>query len=83
MAAKKGRLMRVRIGIAETGKVFEIDVDDVDGFRKEISSAIGDGSVAWYTDTKGRTVGVPGKSVAFVEIEDSGTDSHIGFVTAG
>lgn len=75
--------MRVRIGVADTGKVIEIDVEDEKDFRKEIARAIEDNSMAWFTDTKGRTVGVPGKSVAFVEIDDSGVDGRVGFVTGG
>lgn len=72
--------MRVRIGIAETGKVVEIEVDDDPAFRKEIGQAIEDGSMAWFTDIKGRSVGIPGKSVAYVEIDDPAADSRVGFV---
>lgn len=72
--------MRVRIGIAETGKTIEIEVDDDTVFRKEIGEAIDGGTTAWFTDIRGRSVGIPGKSVAYVEIDDPEADARVGFV---
>ncbi len=74
--------MKVRIGVADTSKLIELEVDDADAFRQEIGRAIEDGSMAWFTDTKGRSVGVPGPRIAFAEIDEGG-DSRVGFVPAG
>lgn len=72
--------MKVRIGISETNKVVEIDIDDAKAFRDEIERGVADGTVAWFTDTKGRTVGIPTRSVAFVEIESEGAEPSVGFL---
>lgn len=74
--------MRVRIGIADTSKVVEIDIEDVKTFQKELERGVTDGGFAWFTDTKGRTVGIPTRSVAFVEIEDAGSGPSVGFAPA-
>jgi hypothetical protein len=71
--------MKVRIGIADTSKVVEIDIDDVEAFRDEVERAMADGGMAWFTDTKGRTVGVP---MAFVEIEAADGGPSVGFAPA-
>jgi hypothetical protein len=74
--------MKVRIGIADTSKVVEIDIDDVEAFRDEVERAMADGGMAWFTDTKGRTVGVPIASLAFVEIEAADGGPSVGFAPA-
>lgn len=74
--------MRVRIGITDTSKVVEIDVDDVKTFQKEMERGVADGGLAWFTDTKGRTVGIPTRNVAFVEIEGSAGGPAVGFAPA-
>jgi hypothetical protein len=71
--------MRVRIGIAETGKVVEIDVDDVKAFQSDVERGVADGGVVWFTDIKGRAVGIPGRALAFVEIDAEGAGPAIGF----
>ena len=75
--------MRVRIGITETDKLVDLDVDDVDAFRAELESAVADGSVAWFADSKGRTVGIPGRNIAFVEVDDSDRARAVGFAPTG
>lgn len=74
--------MKVRIGIAETDKVVEIDVEDVKSFKKEMERALEEGGLAWFTDTKARTVGVPARSVAFIEIEAEDVGPAVGFAPA-
>jgi hypothetical protein len=54
--------MKVRIGIADTSKVVEIEIDDPETFRSEVERAMTEGGMAWFTDIKGRTVGVPTSS---------------------
>lgn len=75
--------MKVRIGISTTDKLLELEVDDADTFRKEMERAVADGGLGWFTDSKGRTVGIPARSVAFIEIEDSGDHHTVGFAPAG
>jgi hypothetical protein len=74
--------MRVRIGITDSSKVVELDVDDVKEFQGEIERAVSEGGLAWFTDTRGRTVGVPATGVAFVEIENSEAGPAVGFAPA-
>jgi len=71
--------MKVRIGIANTDKLIEVEVDDVKKFRKEIERAVNDGELGWFTDSRGRTVGIPARNVAFIEIEDTDAGHAVGF----
>ena len=50
--------------------------------QDEMERAVSDGGLAWFTDTKGRTVGVPAQSVAFVEIEAADGGPSVGFAPA-
>ena len=74
--------MKVRIGISTTDKLLELEVDDSKAFKKEMERAIAEGGLGWFTDTKGRTVGIPARSVAFIEIEDTGDGRTVGFAPA-
>jgi hypothetical protein len=75
--------MRVRIGIANTDKSAELDVADEEAFVAELERAVSEGGIAWFTDTRGRKVGVPGKNLAFVEMEDDGMAKTVGFTPSG
>lgn len=74
--------MKVRIGIADTDKMVELEIDDVDAFKKEIEKAVAAGGLGWFTDSKGRSVGIPARNIAFVEIEDAGHRTTVGFAPA-
>ena len=74
--------MRVRIGITDTSKVVEIEVDDVKEFQDEVERAVSEGGLAWFLDTKGRTVGIPSRGVAYVEIEGVEGGHSVGFAPA-
>lgn len=74
--------MKVRIGIAETSKVVELDVPDADEFKAEIERALSEGGLAWFTDTKDRNVGIPAANVAFVEIDPAEGTPGVGFAPA-
>lgn len=74
--------MKVRIGISDTDKLVELEVDDLDQFKRRIESGVDDGGVEWFTDSKGRTVGIPARRVAFIEIEDADSDRTVGFAPA-
>ena len=71
--------MKVRIGISTTDKLLEIEVEDAIAFKKEMERAVEDGGLGWFTDSKGRTVGIPARSVAFIEMEDTDSDRTVGF----
>lgn len=73
------RLMKVRIGISTTDKLIEIEIDDPDTFMKEMEASVAEGGMGWFADSKGRTVGIPARSVAFVEMEDAGDRRQVGF----
>jgi hypothetical protein len=74
--------MKVRIGIANTDKLVEIEVEDVKAFKKEVEKAVEGGGLGWFTDSKGRTVGIPARNVAFIEIEDASVGQPVGFAPA-
>lgn len=72
--------MKARIGVAESSKVIEIEVDDADGLRSTAEEALAAGTgMLWLTDTKQRTVGVPVARIAYVEIESSESARAVGF----
>lgn len=74
--------MKVRIGISTTDKLLEIEVEDAKTFKKEMERAVEEGGLGWFTDAKGRTVGIPARSVAFIEMEDTNSDRTVGFAPA-
>jgi len=76
------RRMKVRIGISTTDKLLEIEIEDPKEFRKEMERAVGEGGLGWFTDTRGRTVGIPARSVAFIEMEDTSDSQTVGFAPA-
>jgi hypothetical protein len=74
--------MKVRIGITDTNKVVELEIDDMKAFQEEMERAVADGSLAWFTDTRGRVVGIPTRGVAFIEIEAAEGGPLVGFAPA-
>ena len=76
------RRMKVRIGISTTDKLLELEVDDAEAFKEEMERAVAEGGLGWFTDSRGRTVGIPARSVAFIEMEDSGDSHTVGFAPA-
>lgn len=74
--------MKVRLGILNTDKLVELEVDDAKAFKEEIEKAVEEGGLGWFTDSKGRSVGVPARNIAFVELEDSEESQTVGFAPA-
>ena len=72
-------LMKVRIGISNTDKLIELEVDDSKTFKKQIEKAVQDGTLGWFTDSKGRSVAVPANNIAFIEMEDAEGETQVGF----
>ena len=75
--------MDVRIGVTYTAKEIDVDLgDEADPaqVRTDVEDALGgDGGVLWFTDRKGRQVGVPVAKVAYVEIGSPRDERRIGF----
>lgn len=72
--------MQARIGVADSPKVIEIDIEDPGEFRKVVEEAVSsDEPVMWITDSKKRLVGVPTGRLAYVEIDTEDTVRAVGF----
>ncbi|MFO7548420.1 MAG: DUF3107 domain-containing protein [Acidimicrobiia bacterium] len=72
--------MKVRIGIADSDRVIELDVEDPAAYEREIETAFaGDSALLWFEDAKRRRIGVPRQRVAFVEIETETDRAAVGF----
>ena len=66
----EGHFMKVKIGIADSSRVVEIEVDDVGAFEKMLEDEFGGGpGLIWFEDIKDRSVGVPKDRIAFVEVD--------------
>lgn len=71
--------MKVKIGVAESNRVVEIEVDDASAFEKTMEDAYDSGKgLIWFEDTKRRRVGIPKERIAFIEI-DTDQDRVVGF----
>ncbi|MEZ5409716.1 MAG: DUF3107 domain-containing protein [Acidimicrobiales bacterium] len=75
--------MDVRIGIAQTGQVIELELaDETDraALRKQVDQTLADESaVLWLTDRKGKEIGVPAARISFFELGTADTERRIGF----
>lgn len=76
------RRMKARIGISNTDKLIEIEVDNEKSFRKDLEKAIADGGVGWFTDSKGRSVGIPAGNIAYIQMENADQSPTVGFAPA-
>ena len=62
--------MRVRIGIGDTSREIELDVDDGDALIAEIEDAFGgEKMILWFTDVGDRRIGIPVLRIAYIELE--------------
>lgn len=72
--------MKVRIGIADSTKVVELDVEDAKVFEESFTEAQrGDDALVWLDDSKKRRVGIPVGRVSYVEIETDDAKHNVGF----
>ena len=74
--------MDVRIGLTQTPKELEVQLDDgtdADALRTRVDAALADGTTLWLTDRKGRQVGVAAAKLAYVEIGSPDDSRRIGF----
>lgn len=72
--------MKVRIGIADSTKVIELEVEDAKEFESSFSELLASGeSLVWVEDSKKRRVGIPVSRVSYVEVETDDTKTNVGF----
>ena len=75
--------MDVRIGVANSMREIELDVDDAidrTELKAHIEEALSDDeNVLWMADRKGREVAVPASKVSYVEIGSPVENRKIGF----
>lgn len=71
--------MQVRIGVAESSKLVELEIEDLKKFRQSVEEAVKDGGIAWFKDVRGREVGIPSSRIAYVEIESPDSERSVGF----
>jgi hypothetical protein len=73
----------VRIGVTHSAKELDVELPDgttAEDMRKLVEAALADDdNVLWFTDRKGRQVGVPVARVAYVEIGSPHEERRIGF----
>jgi len=76
--------VKVRIGVVDGDRVVEVEVEDTEAFREELTKSFEDAvSLLWFLDIKGRRYAIPRDKVAFVEFEADGTQKSVGFAPAG
>ena len=75
--------MDVRIGIAQSGQVIEIEMPDDtdrDALKASITAALGtEGDALWFADKRGKETVIPSARVSFVELGTDSDDRRIGF----
>ena len=74
--------MDVRIGLTQTPKELEVQLEegtDPAAVRTQVDTAIGDKTTLWFTDKRGRQIGVPAEKLAYVEIGSPTEERRIGF----
>jgi hypothetical protein len=62
--------MQVRIGIAETAREIELDIEDVEEFKDRVEEAIADDDVPilWVTDVAEHLVGIPVDRIGYIDV---------------
>jgi hypothetical protein len=73
--------MELRIGVVHTGKELSLDYEGTaDEVVAHVEAAMQEGRpFVWLTDTKGRRVGAPTDKIAYIEIDENGSNRHVGF----
>ena len=75
--------MDVRVGVTQTPKELHVELPDgadQDKLIADVEKALAeDAGVLWFTDRKGRRVGIPAAKVAYVEIGSPSEDRRVGF----
>ena len=76
--------MKIKVGIAHTNRVIEIESQDAEGVRSQIEEAFANSRpMVWLEDSDGTRIGIPRQMLAFVEFESSDERSGVGFAAGG
>jgi len=75
--------VEVRIAVTHAPREITVDVGDSvkgDDLIEEIRAAMaGESQMLWFTDRRGKRLGVPVDKLAYVEIADSESERRVGF----
>ena len=73
--------MELRIGVVHTPKELSLELDGTaDDVVGTIDTAMAGGNaIVWLTDTKGRRVGIPAERIAYIEVDEDGSNKRVGF----
>jgi DNA-binding MurR/RpiR family transcriptional regulator len=73
--------MELHIGVTHTPKELDLEVEgEAQDVVAAVDAALKDGSpMVWFTDAKGRRVGVPAAKIAYVDISEDGASKRVGF----
>ena len=62
--------MRIRIGLSDTAREIELEVDDAPEFVRQLEDAIAaGGAMVWATDSEQHRYGIVATKVAYVHME--------------
>ena len=76
--------MKIRIGVAHTKRVVEIESEDADQVRSAVERVFQEGHpLLWLEDSDGTQIGIPREMLAFVEFDSPDTGSGVGFAAGG
>ena len=76
--------MKVKIGVAHTSRVVEIDSQDTAKVRSALQEVFEEGyPILWIEDSDGTQFGIPRQMLAFVEFETPDSRSGVGFTPGG
>ena len=75
--------MDLRIGVSDNPREIRVEMaddTDVDALRADVDAAVAGGeAVLWFSDVRGRQVGVPSGRIAYVDIGAAGSENPVGF----
>ncbi|MBW4030799.1 MAG: DUF3107 domain-containing protein [Acidobacteria bacterium] len=73
--------MEIRIGIVQSMKELSVELPegaDREAVENDVEAALEGDKLLWFTDRKGRRVGVPAARVAYVEFSST-VERNVGF----
>ena len=74
--------MQVRIGIVQSPKEIDIDLDESEdgaALVEQITETMASPGMLWLTDKRGRKIGVSTERIAYVEVGTEAGERHVGF----
>lgn len=74
-------MTEVKIGVIHTPREISVEVDqEIAALRASIEQAFAsEDETLWLVDTKGRTIGIPSKRIAYVELAEDRANGGVGF----